>query len=310
MKLPSPRVLTTLGLLLLAAVATLAQEATSNPVVQSAGTPAITGTSTPPADTHAADTQAADTPTADTTKPSPIITDADAHAPVLPPDGTVAALPPTAVTNPKAVAAKEVDPKAADYGIVTSVPFTPGELSEGTMLRVHIDQEISTSFTRTGTPFTARTIADVMQGSHVIIPVGTVMLGRVTRVSASRRIKGRAKLHLRADELVLPDGTRMILHAQVIDTGSMTHTKTDGEGTIISEDNAKKNFAIAGAATGAGAITGAVLGGGIGAGVGAVAGAGIGTAHYLMAYQSATLPKDTTLIFQLTEPMPIQPLHE
>jgi hypothetical protein len=90
MRLPSPRVLTTLGLLLLAAVATLAQEATSNPVVNSADTPAITGTSTPPADT-----QAADTPTADTTKPSPIITDADAHAPVLPPDGTVAALPPT-----------------------------------------------------------------------------------------------------------------------------------------------------------------------------------------------------------------------
>jgi hypothetical protein len=266
---------------MLAAVATLAQETgVSNPVVTNAATPAVSDSDIASA------------------KPSPAIT--DAHAPVLPPDGTVAAEPP----------APTINDKSADYGIVTRVPTKPGELAEGTMLRVHIDEEISTNTTKSGTPFTARTMADVMQDGHVIIPVGSLLLGRVTRVSASRRIKGRAKLHLRADEMVLPDGTRLVLHAQVIDTGALAHVKTDGEGTIISEDNAKKNFAIAGATTGTGAVTGAVLGGGVGAAVGAIAGAGIGTAHYLMAYQSATLPKDSTLIFQLTEPMPITPLHE
>jgi hypothetical protein len=290
MRFPSPRVLVTFALLLLAAVATLAQEtgvSNPDPVVTTAEAPALTGTT------------ATETVTI-TTKPSPAIP--DAHAPVLPPDGGVTTMPPVAATDTKA------DP-SADYGIVSRIPTKPGELAEGTLLRVNIDEEISTSFTRPGAPFTARTISDVLQDGHVIIPVGSLLMGRVTRVSSARRIVGRAKIHLRADEMILPDGTRLILHAQVIDTASTTRTKTDGEGTIISKDDAKKNFAIAGATTGTGAIAGAVFGGGLGAAVGAVAGAGIGTAHYLMAHQTATLPKDSALVFQLTEPMPITPLH-
>lgn len=291
MRFPSPRVLVTFALLMLAAVATLAQEtgvSNPDPVVTTAEAPALTGTSTTTTETVAV-----------TAKPSPAI--ADAHAPVLPPDGGITTMPPVSAADAKA--------PSADYGIVTRIPTKPGELAEGTMLRVNIDQEISTNFTKPGAPFTARTIADIQQDGHVIIPVGSLLMGRVTRVSSARRIKGRAKLHLRADEMILPDGTRLILHAQVIGTSPTTHTKTDGEGTIISRDDAKKNFAIAGATTGTGAITGAVFGGGLGAAVGAVAGAGIGTAHYLMAYQTATLPKDSPVTFQLTEPMPITPLH-
>jgi outer membrane lipoprotein SlyB len=98
-----------------------------------------------------------------------------------------------------------------------------------------------------------------------------------------------------------------MMHAMVIDTSDYTRTKTDREGTILSRDDAKKNWEIAGSTTGIGAASGAVIGGGVGAVVGTLVGAGVGASHYMMAHPVASLPKSSTLVFQLTEPMSILP---
>jgi hypothetical protein len=233
-------------------------------------------------------------------KPSPVVP-ADPHAPVLLASSVETPVAPRMATNPA---------DGPDAGIVTRVPTRPGELAEGTILWTNLDSEISTEFTQQGTLFSARIMKNVTQDGRVIIPIGSSLRGRVTRVTENRRIKGRAKLRLRPDEIVMPDGTHLILHAQVIDTGKDSNTKTDGEGTIVSRDNAKKNWAITGATTGTGAVTGALLGGGVGAVVGTVVGAGIGAGHFIMAHQVAALPKSSTVVFQLTEPMSIAPLHE
>jgi hypothetical protein len=235
------------------------------------------------------------TPPVEIAKPTPVVV-TDTHAPVL--------LASSAETSPAPIATNP------DNGIVTRIPTRPGELAEGTILRANLDSEISTSFTQQGTLFSARIMQNITQDGHVIIPIGASLRGRVTRVTENRRIKGRAKLRLRPDEIVMPDGTHLILHAQVIDTDKITNTRTDGEGTIVSRDNAKKSWAITGATTGTGAVTGALLGGGIGAGVGAVIGAGVGATHFIMARQVAALPKSSTVVFQLTEPMSITPLRD
>jgi hypothetical protein len=210
-------------------------------------------------------------------------------------------------SNAPAVAAMPANP---DEDIVTRVPVRPGELADGTIFRTHLNDAISTDTTKPGTVFSARIVQDVMQDGRVIIPVGSSLIGRVTKATENRRYLGHAKLRLRPDEIVLPDGTHLMLHAQVIDTDSFTNTKADGEGTIVSRDNAKKSWAITGATTGTGAATGAIVGGGVGAVVGTVIGAGVGAGHFMMAHQIASLPKSSTVVFQLTEPMSIVPLHE
>lgn len=235
-------------------------------------------------------------PPAEAAKPSAVVA-ADPHAPVL-----LA----SSVETPAATPASA----STDTGVVTRVATRPGELAEGTILRANLDSAISTEFTQQGTLFSARIMQNVTQDGHVIIPIGSSLRGRVTRVTENRRIKGHAKLRLRPDEIVMPDGTHLMLHAQVIDTDKISNTKTDGEGTIVSRDNAKKSWAITGATTGTGAVTGALLGGGIGAGVGAVIGAGVGATHFIMARQVASLPKSSTVVFQLTEPMSIAPLRD
>lgn len=229
-------------------------------------------------------------------KPSPI-TQTDAHAPVL-------------LASSPIASQKAVIPPDTDDGIVTRVPTRPGELADGTIIRTHLDEEISTAFTQPGTPFSARLVQNVMQDGRIVIPVGSTVRGRVIKVTENRRIQGRAKLRLRPDEIVMPDGTHLLLHAQVVDTDVHSGTRTDGEGTIVSRDNAKKNWAITGATTGTGAVTGALVGGGVGAVVGSVIGAGVGAGHFIMARQVAALPQNSSVIFQLTEPMSIAPLHD
>jgi hypothetical protein len=228
---------------------------------------------------------------------------ADAHAPVMPPD-TLSEDQPMLDEN-----AAISTPASADFGVVTRLPHNPSELAEGTILRTRLDELISSATTPQGSEFTAQIVRDVLQDGRVIIPTGSTLMGRVTKVVENRRIEGRCKLRLRPDEIILPDGSHLMLHAQVIDTDVFTDTRTDGEGTITSRDNAKKYWGIASATTGTGAIGGALVGGGIGAAVGAVIGAGVGATHYMMAHPTAELPRRSIVIFQLTEAMPIVPLH-
>jgi len=141
----------------------------------------------------------------------------------------------------------------------------------------------------------------------VIIPVGSILEGRVTEVHGGKRISGGALLHLETSDVTLPDGTHYIVHAQVIDTGKSEFKVTD-EGTLKKKDHAKETLVVMGGVTGAGAVTGAVLGGGVGAIVGASIGAGVSTVIWLKQDRQATLPKDVTLVFSLTTPMILTPL--
>lgn len=65
-----------------------------------------------------------------------------------------------------------------------------------------------------------------------------------------------------------------------------------------------------GGVTGASAVAGAMIGGGVGAAVGAGIGAGVSTVIWLKEDRQATLPKETPMVFSLTAPMVLTPLHE
>jgi hypothetical protein len=235
-------------------------------------------------------------------KPSaatPAVAPAVVYGPYVPYSG-----PTVADASANAVAADDDD---IDAMIVTSVPEREGELREGTLLKTQIMEDLSTKTTLEGTRFTAQLTEAVERNGRVILPVGSMLEGRVTEVHGGRRISGAATLHLETRDITLPDGTHYVVHAQLIDTGKSEFKVTD-EGTLKRKDHPKEMLAVAGGVTGAGAVAGAMLGGGVGAVVGAGIGAGMSTVIWLKQDREATLAKDVSLVFSLTTPMVLTPL--
>ena len=194
-----------------------------------------------------------------------------------------------------------------DARVVTSVPEIPGEVREGTLLHVKMREQLSTLTTAAGSLFSAQLTQAVESSGRVVLPIGSVLEGRVTEVRSGRRISGRALLHLEARNIVLPDGTHYALHAQLIDSDRMNNTRVDQEGSLVRQDHAKETLAVIGATTGVAAVAGGMIGGGVGAVVGAGIGAGASTIVWLKQDRQAELPAEARLIFSLTEAMPIEP---
>ena len=143
---------------------------------------------------------------------------------------------------------------------------------------------------------------------RVVIPVGSVLHGRVTVVRGGRRIGGPAAIHLLPESVTLPDGTHYILHAQVIDTSEHHATRINDEGTILRRDHIKGTLAAMSLTTGGAAATGAVFGGVPGALIGAGIGAGASTVWWLKQDRQEVVPQNTTLVLSLSVPMSITPL--
>lgn len=200
--------------------------------------------------------------------------------------------------------AAKTDP---DDGIVTYVPSKQGEIHEGTLMRVKLREELSTLTTQPGTKFTAEVTEPMMRDGQVVVPVGSIVEGRVTWVRGGKRIGGSAAIHMEPRTVTLPDGTQYVLRARVIDTNSWENTKVDEEGTITRSENTKRNLGVMGLTTGGGAAAGAMIGGPAGALVGAGVGAGVTTVLWLKQDRQAVLPKDLELTFSLTEPMSVTP---
>ena len=268
----------------------------------------------PPANDDITTTEQAPAAPAAATKPAP----PPAAAPAPPPAATSnpdagiveTPLPPSAPSS-NALNARGFDSSKdnTDEGIVTYVPGPANALPEGTVFRISMLQDIEAYNTAPNTPFSGKVTQDIMRNGKVIVPAGSELHGRVVYATSASRLHGGSTLHLRADEFVLPDGTRYHVHAQVIDTqGSDTNAK--GEGNIVPSAEVKRNLAVLGAGAGGGAIVGAAIGGGVGAIVGSAIGAGAATTHWLLVQRSVNLPASSVLIFSLTDPMLLNPVQD
>ncbi len=251
------------------------------------------------------------TPRVQTAKPAagtPAATDT-VYGPYVPYTGPKVAGAVAAPTAADYEAADEDLPDgSADGKIVTTAPDPAGALREGTLLQTRMLEELSTATTEPGTRFTAEVMAPVEKDGRVIIPIGSILEGQVTQVHSGHRITGAASLHLQTRDILLPDGTHYVVHAQLTDT-SRSDFNVNDEGTLKRRDHAKENLAVVSLATGSGAAAGAIVGGGVGAVVGAGIGAGVSTVMWLKQDRQATLAKDVRLTFSLTSPMSITPLR-
>ena len=151
----------------------------------------------------------------------------------------------------------------------------------GTRVPLTLKQAISTKTARDGDPVYAETAFPFVVNERVVIPAGTYIQGKITRVQRGGHIKGRSELLVHFTSMIYPSGYTVMLGGSVENTpGADKTSMKDSEGTIRQDsDAAKKAREAAGAATtGAviGAITNGAKGAGIGAGIGGVAGLAVG----------------------------------
>ena len=193
--------------------------------------------------------------------------------------------------------------READAGVVTHVDAPANGLAAGTLVKVKMMQSLSTERTQVGTEWTAELTEPVERNGRVFLPAGALVRGKVTDIHGGRRISGRASMHLEPNSVVLPDGSTLALHAQVIDTDLNHAVKVDDEGTILRRDHKAEEGSVLALTTGSGAVAGALVAGPPGALVGAGVGAGVSTALWLKEDRQADLPVNTRITLELTRPI-------
>ena len=192
-----------------------------------------------------------------------------------------------------------------DGDIVHPQPLPPGELGDGTVIRVQLLQGLSTAYSESGDHFRSRVTNDVLQDGTVLIPAGSEIDGRVAYAS-SGHFAGHGWMNLVPEMVVLPDGSRDEMFAEVSGAPG-AKARIGAEGTIEPASRLRRDSIEYGGAVGAGAATGAIIAGPAGALAGTLIGAGVITAHLMISHPQATLDQGTTLLFTLTEPLRLVP---
>jgi len=219
-------------------------------------------------------------------------------------DGGIVVVVPDATSRP-ALSERAADENDPDGDIVHPAPLPPGELGGGAVIRVRLLTGLSTAMSEPGERFRSRVASDVIQNGQVLIPAGSEIDGTVTSVSTGH-FAGHGSMHLRPETVILPDGSRFHMYAQLSGAPG-SGVNVGNEGAVTPGSRLKKVSIEYGGAVGAGAVTGAVLGGPGGALAGTILGAGVITAHLLIDHPQARLESGTYLLFTLNEPLNLVP---
>jgi len=175
------------------------------------------------------------------------------------------------------LAAQEPELKPAPAAKSAETPLAKVVVPGGTHLPLVLQNTISTKTAEPGDPLYFETTYPVVVNNRILIPVGSFVRGTLTEVKRPGRIRGRGELHVRFDELTLPNGYTVNLTASLATTGAREGEEVDREEGSVKSDSTKGQdigtvATTGGAGAGIGAIAGGAKGAGIGAGVGAAAG--------------------------------------
>ena len=177
-------------------------------------------------------------------------------------------------------------------------------LPAGTAFKVKLENTLSTFSSKEGDAFSGRVIDAVVLDGKTVIPVGTTVQGRVTKVNDPRRIAGKPTIGILPETVVLPNGERYMLNATLVDTslhGNGTDVNTEGQFKGDGHDG--QDLTEIGMGTGAGMLIGGLAKGGRGLLVGGGIGATLTVAHWLGKKRTAVLPSGTELMMELSRPL-------
>jgi hypothetical protein len=166
---------------------------------------------------------------------------------------------------------------------------------DDTALRIRLDDTLTSVDSKVGDPFSA-TVVD--QGEYRNARV----YGHVAQIDMSGRVKGHTSMLLRFDRLVMPDGRRGSIQAEIIELyHAPSGEKVDVEGAIESGGRGRKSIEHTAIGAGAGALLGGIFGGGKGAGIGSIIGGvgGLGTTAF-HGHQKITLNSGQEVLIRVT----------
>jgi hypothetical protein len=160
-------------------------------------------------------------------------------------------------------------------------------IPSGTKIPLLLKQAISTKNAREGDPVYAETAFPYVVNDRVIVPAGSYIQGKISRVERAGHGNGRAEILMHFTSIIYPSGYTVMLPGSVQNTpGAEDNSVKDEEGTIQQDSDTGKKVEDAardGAYGGAvGGIGGGVGGGFSGARLGAGAGAAAGIAYALL----------------------------
>jgi hypothetical protein len=154
---------------------------------------------------------------------------------------------------------------AARSGVARAVERVPVAepivVPEGTRLALNLETAASSATSHVGDVVVARLADPVRAGDRLVLPEGSEVRGRVTAAVPSGRVKGRARLAIDFDR-VLVKGREIAIAASPVD--------------ITAAPDKKRDAAMIAGGAGAGAIVGGIAKGGKGAAIGALLGGAAG----------------------------------
>jgi hypothetical protein len=175
-------------------------------------------------------------------------------------------------------------PKPVTFGV-------PQDLA----LRIRLDDTLTSKYSEVGDPFSA-TVVD--KGPYE----GARVYGEVASIEQSGRIRGNTTMMLKFRRIVMPDGRRTPISAEIVRLyHAPSGESVDVEGAIESGGRGRKSVEHTTIGAGAGALLGAIFGGGKGAGIGSIIGGagGLGTTAF-SGPQDVVLERGLEMLIQIT----------
>lgn len=176
---------------------------------------------------------------------------------------------------------------------------------EGTVIPIALTAYISTKSSQAGDTVYADTTYPIWVQQRLVIPKGSTIRGTLTEVVRPGRVKGKGRIAVRFDDILLPNGVKRDIsvslrgiHGSGEESLDSTQESVEGSGGK-SEDIG----AIAGKSA-PGAITGAIVGRGSGAAIGGGVGAAVGLATILFTRgRDLVLAPGTQFDLELIKPL-------
>jgi len=160
----------------------------------------------------------------------------------------------------------------------------------GSRLRIRLLDGVSTERNSTGDRFEATLDGPLEIDGKLLAPARSRVIGRLTEVTPSGRVEGRARMTLALQKLVVGEEEFDLSTEPLV---------------LVAPSTRKKDAKIIGGTAAAGALIGAIAGGGKGAAIGAGVGGGSGTG-YVLATKGAPVAYGPEARFTFTLSGPVE----
>jgi hypothetical protein len=168
-------------------------------------------------------------------------------------------------------------------------------LPDDLALRIRLDDTLTSTDSQVGDPFSGTVVDEgLYQNARVY--------GHISQIDLSGKVEGHTTMMLEFDRLVMPDGRRASIRAEIVELyHAPSGEKVDVEGAIESGGRGRKTVEHTAIGAGAGALLGGIFGGGKGAGIGSAVGGvgGLGTTAF-KGHQKITLNSGLEMLIRTT----------